>query len=174
LSIDSPNHWKVVAAVEGLEERELVEVLADELGQAEHDRLALLGRPIGPAPVVECPSRRADRPIDVLDAPQGDLRDGRAVTAGDRGVGGAAGGRHVVTVDTVARRVDHRGAGDPVGGGGFRSGGGRHAAYLVMAASSRTAPMPGRPGTWSSPPASGRIGSARTASRRSGVQSGGS
>ena len=43
-----------------------------------------------------------------------------------------------------------------------------------MAASSRAMPSPGRVGTRSIPSRSGRIGSARKASRRSGVQPGGS
>ena len=72
-----------LADVERLEQGQLVEVLADELGEPEQDPLAGRRRLVAPAPVVERAAGRRDRAVDVLGAALGDLGDARAVAAGD-------------------------------------------------------------------------------------------
>ena len=64
-----------LAALERVEERELLEVRLEQVGEAEEDLLALGRGAPRPAPVVECPARRPDRGIDVGRAARRDRRD---------------------------------------------------------------------------------------------------
>ena len=72
-----------LADIERFEQGELVEVLADELGEPQEDFLARGRRLVAPTPVIEGPPGSGDGAVDVLGAPLGDPRDRRAVAAGD-------------------------------------------------------------------------------------------
>ena len=72
-----------LADVERLEQRQLVEVLADELRQPQQDALARGRRLVRPAPVVERPAGGRHRAVDVLGVALGDRRDPRPVATGD-------------------------------------------------------------------------------------------
>ena len=111
--------------------------------------LALLGRLIGPAAVVEGAPRRSGprdrrprrrpRPTCAMAEPS---RPAMSVVRRAR----RRPARRRPSMNRSRRRVDGGRARDPVGGRPGGGGGRGHAAYLVMAASSRTAPMPGRGG----------------------------
>ena len=82
-----------LADVERLEQRELLGVLADELGEAQQHRLLPLRVGVAPDAALEGGPRRLHRPIDVGLAAVGDMgedlavdrrdaREGRAVEGG--------------------------------------------------------------------------------------------
>ena len=72
-----------LADVERFEQGQLLEVLADELRQAEQDPLPGGRRLVRPATIVERPPGCRHRPVDILDTALGDGRDPRSVTTGD-------------------------------------------------------------------------------------------
>ena len=108
-----------LADVERFEQGELLEVLADELRQAEQDPLPGGRRLVRPATIVERSPGCRHRPVDILDAALGDGRDPRSVTTGDVVERPARRRRHEPAVDEqLGPRRDRGGPGDPVGGGG--------------------------------------------------------
>ena len=136
-----------LADVERFEQGELLEVLADELRQAEQDPLAGGRRLVRPATIVERAPGCRHRPVDILDAALGDGRDPRSVAAGDVVERPARGRRHEPAVDEqLGPRRDRGGPGEPVGGGGGRG------ASVVMP---RTAAWPPRRGRCPRPGADG-------------------
>ena len=164
-----------LADIQRFEERQFFAVRADRLGQLEQDDLALGGRHVRPAPIVERRTGGRDRSVDVLDIALGDLRDHAPVATGDvveRPAGRCA---DEPSVDEgLVARLEGLSSRDPVGRRGAARSCRGHAAYLRTDTSSSRAPRPGTLGTRRRPSASGRIGSDRKASRRSGVQPGGS
>ena len=104
-----------LADIERFEQGELVEVLADELGEPQQDLLARRRRLVAPAPVIEGPPGGGDSAVDVLGAPLGDPRDRRAVAAGDV-VERPPGRRRLVPAvdEQLGPWRDRGGTGDPV------------------------------------------------------------
>ena len=133
-----------LADIERFEQGELVEVLADELGEPQQDLLARGRRLVAPAPVIEGPAGGGDSAVDVLGAPLGDPRDRRAVTAGDV-VERPPGRRRLEPAvdEQLGPWLDRGGAGEPVVRG--RLGRlGRHAANLFECGLVEDDPEPGR------------------------------
>ena len=130
--------------VERLQQGQLVAVGPDEVGELQQDALAVRGRLIGPAAVVEGRSRRLDGPFDVLDVPLGDVGDARAVATRDVREGRSRRGRHEPAIDErlVARGDARRhGPASPRRSGGRGPVRGRRA---VMRRTSRWRPRPAR------------------------------
>src|SRR5581483_7934734 len=119
--VDAAGIANRLAHVERLEERELVAVLANELGEADEDALALLRREPRPDARLERLPRSADGAVDVLDVARRDGGD-HAAGAGAYAVERLArGGVDVGAVDEGLRAdrdagqrvVDGRGHGAP-------------------------------------------------------------
>src|SRR5689334_23861343 len=82
-----------LADVEGLEERELLALLADPLREPEQDPLPVRRRPIRPAAIVERPARGRHGAIDILRRSGSDPRDQRSIAPGQVIEGRTGGGR---------------------------------------------------------------------------------
>ena len=85
--------------VERFEQRELVGVFLDQLGELHQDALARFGRLIRPQAGFERRTRRFHRAVDVLGIPRCDPRQEAPIDGGDIVEGLAAGGRNKAPAD---------------------------------------------------------------------------
>ena len=118
--------------IERLEQRQLLEVRPDQLGQAEEHALALAGRAIGPATVIEGVARCGDRAIDIDRRRLGDRGDPRAIATGDVVERPARCGGSEAAIDEQFRpRRQEGGSLLPIGEGQLGRGGGHEAGLIA-------------------------------------------
>ena len=109
-----------LADVERLQERQLLAMLADELGEAQQDFLFPGRVGVAPDPALERAPRGTNRAVDIGRAAIGDIGEDLAVDRRDLGEGRAIRRRDISAVDEgAALDFERRGAGEPaIAGGG--------------------------------------------------------